>query len=134
MIRRPPRSTRTDTLFPYTTLFRSDGVGGDALGEALLEGLEAGEDHGGIGRPGEGGAREAGEGDRIAHARRRLYDLRGLARHRVGAAERAALRKRDDVDGVAMVPRRATAPRRHTTHTRRASHQAGRENQKPTPR
>src|SRR3546814_387829 len=27
MIRRPPRSTRTDTLFPYTTLFRSDVVG-----------------------------------------------------------------------------------------------------------
>src|SRR3546814_17267277 len=31
MIRRPPRSTRTDTLFPYTTLFRSphacDGAG-----------------------------------------------------------------------------------------------------------
>src|SRR3546814_14494877 len=26
MIRRPPRSTRTDTLFPYTTLFRSTGV------------------------------------------------------------------------------------------------------------
>src|SRR3546814_8368093 len=29
MIRRPPRSTRTDTLFPYTTLFRSDFVGVD---------------------------------------------------------------------------------------------------------
>src|SRR3546814_3396571 len=27
MIRRPPRSTRTDTLFPYTTLFRSGGLG-----------------------------------------------------------------------------------------------------------
>src|SRR3546814_16851474 len=27
MIRRPPRSTRTDTLFPYTTLFRSISVG-----------------------------------------------------------------------------------------------------------
>src|SRR3546814_14302868 len=26
MIRRPPRSTRTYTLFPYTTLFRSEGV------------------------------------------------------------------------------------------------------------
>src|SRR3546814_3387452 len=26
MIRRPPRSTRTDTLFPYTTLFRSRAV------------------------------------------------------------------------------------------------------------
>src|SRR3546814_5272698 len=37
MIRRPPRSTRTDTLFPYTTLFRSLGaddqqvVGGDRI-------------------------------------------------------------------------------------------------------
>src|SRR3546814_19275672 len=29
MIRRPPRSTRTDTLFPYTTLFRSQ-AGGEA--------------------------------------------------------------------------------------------------------
>src|SRR3546814_20030153 len=27
MLRRPPRSTRTDTLFPDTTLFRSDGKG-----------------------------------------------------------------------------------------------------------
>src|SRR3546814_1027899 len=33
MIRRPPRSTRTDTLFPYTTLFRSDALesGGSTL-------------------------------------------------------------------------------------------------------
>src|SRR3546814_18013569 len=30
MIRRPPRSTRTDTLFPYTTLFRSDNSGQSA--------------------------------------------------------------------------------------------------------
>src|SRR3546814_5258666 len=30
MIRRPPRSTRTDTLFPYTTLFRSLVGAGDA--------------------------------------------------------------------------------------------------------
>src|SRR3546814_5907755 len=29
MIRRPPRSTRTDTLFPYTTLFRSVRSGDD---------------------------------------------------------------------------------------------------------
>src|SRR3546814_3655424 len=32
MIRRPPRSTRTDTLFPYTTLFRSRRGGGRAEG------------------------------------------------------------------------------------------------------
>src|SRR3546814_4612917 len=30
MIRRPPRSTRTDTLFPYTTLFRSGRILADA--------------------------------------------------------------------------------------------------------
>src|SRR3546814_4353696 len=32
MVRRPPRSTRTDTLFPYTTLFRSYGDGALAWG------------------------------------------------------------------------------------------------------
>src|SRR3546814_13858642 len=33
MIRRPPRSTRTDTLFPYTTLFRSDDLAGGVKAE-----------------------------------------------------------------------------------------------------
>src|SRR3546814_11901503 len=54
MIRRPPRSTRTDTLFPYTTLFRSsrsaagksgtpDQVRGDeGLGEPGKEALDRG--------------------------------------------------------------------------------------------
>src|SRR3546814_10158917 len=37
MIRRPPRSTRTDTLFPYTTLFRS--IGNDAFQEADTTGI-----------------------------------------------------------------------------------------------
>src|SRR3546814_19031461 len=45
MIRRPPRSTRTDTLFPYTTLFRSPQPVGDAaelfLDHRLLEHGEA---------------------------------------------------------------------------------------------
>src|SRR3546814_1237410 len=44
MIRRPPRSTRTDTLFPYTTLFRSDGVDGGGLGgEGARDGQRAGD-------------------------------------------------------------------------------------------
>src|SRR3546814_609945 len=47
MIRRPPRSTRTDTLFPYTTLFRSKGARlnleralrvGDELGGHIVTG------------------------------------------------------------------------------------------------
>src|SRR3546814_2419373 len=38
MIRRPPRSTRTDTLFPYTTLFRSPAPGmDDATREAICD-------------------------------------------------------------------------------------------------
>src|SRR3546814_10062184 len=53
MIRRPPRSTRTDTLFPYTTLFRSVGIEtpellahapvqvlGQGLGQAVGQRLE----------------------------------------------------------------------------------------------
>src|SRR3546814_5352466 len=46
MIRRPPRSTRTDTLFPYTTLFRSLFRGARARGgrNSLL--LNAGDDAG----------------------------------------------------------------------------------------
>src|SRR3546814_12388935 len=36
MIRRPPRSTRTDTLFPYTTLFRSEGLSVDWILETHL--------------------------------------------------------------------------------------------------
>src|SRR3546814_17491056 len=42
MIRRPPRSTRTDTLFPYTTLFRSaDGcIAFPSARRPLLRGLQ----------------------------------------------------------------------------------------------
>src|SRR3546814_6320761 len=40
MIRRPPRSTRTDTLFPYTTLFRSRAAGpGETLAPEDAEAL-----------------------------------------------------------------------------------------------
>src|SRR3546814_6474451 len=58
MIRRPPRSTRTDTLFPYTTLFRSRNVqnllhhvdlAADAVDERQDE-VEAGPQHHGEAR------------------------------------------------------------------------------------
>src|SRR3546814_5793658 len=46
MIRRPPRSTRTDTLFPYTTLFRSKCLGdrtpSGGVGAALVLALSGG--------------------------------------------------------------------------------------------
>src|SRR3546814_19115936 len=54
MIRRPPISTRTDTLFPYTTLFRSSrvrtsaahriGLGGSFLGRGVRHQLRDGPD------------------------------------------------------------------------------------------
>src|SRR3546814_16861493 len=37
MIRRPPRSTRTDTLFPYTTLFRSIQAGANASDAVTID-------------------------------------------------------------------------------------------------
>src|SRR3546814_1351803 len=60
MIRRPPRSTRTDTLFPYTTLFRS----GDRRAQAEAEEAERGlaEDH--------GRDRQGRRGDQVAHEAR----------------------------------------------------------------
>src|SRR3546814_18819164 len=55
-IRRPPRSTRTDTLFPYTTLFRSDAcidaifldraeVGDGAVAVDVIGGDKRSEEH-----------------------------------------------------------------------------------------
>src|SRR3546814_11376254 len=52
MIRRPPRSTRTDTLFPYTTLFRSKRFVGFAQAfRVALAGVLTGE----LGKRGAGG-------------------------------------------------------------------------------
>src|SRR3546814_16081772 len=86
MLRRPPISTRTDTLFPYTTLFRSAGSGqagqqhhaGDLVGDR--EGDEAGVADLGIARR-EDGRRDRQRGAlahhcRVAcHLRRVLYPV-----------------------------------------------------------
>src|SRR3546814_8966677 len=65
MIRRPPRSTRTDTLFPYTTLFRSCAVArvGARPGAASLRGCAR---HGGHACRGEGRLRRDRAGPRAA--------------------------------------------------------------------
>src|SRR3546814_2606878 len=50
MILRPPRSTRSDTLFPYTTLFRSSRLRGRAAARgryAAARGLRSGDAYGG---------------------------------------------------------------------------------------
>src|SRR3546814_1114607 len=62
MIRRPPRSTRTDTLFPYTTLFRSGRVGRGRREDR--EGLDR------EGRSCRDHEREGGRGHRVGLQRR----------------------------------------------------------------
>src|SRR3546814_4118854 len=88
MIRRPPRSTRTDTLFPYTTLFRS------RTSKVSLHGEErrAGDDPRRARAP-FGGARRtaAPRGVRVGHGRLAQHVGRGLTR-RSGASDSGRLR------------------------------------------
>src|SRR3546814_19896523 len=66
MIRRPPRSTRTDTLFPYTSLFRSQEQGEDGIGAVIDDRrLDRPDRRGEVGRT--EGLRE-GEGEGVEHA------------------------------------------------------------------
>src|SRR3546814_18303247 len=64
MIRRPPRSTRTDTLFPYTTLFRSPGCPSPALARQIRAGR---------------GADAAGPAPGSGHGVERLLEPAGVA-------------------------------------------------------
>src|SRR3546814_5240060 len=73
MIRRPPRSTRTDTLFPYTTLFRSashplEGAVLDRAQQLFLHGL-------------------AGRGDLVEEQAAAIGDLEAPAAPLHGAGE-----------------------------------------------
>src|SRR3546814_4699785 len=80
MIRRPPRSTRTDTLFPYTTLFRSgsdhehDGVVADAGRALQVTGRGLGEELGEVRRE----AQEHRLAVGVAEADVVLHQLRAL--------------------------------------------------------
>src|SRR3546814_6872305 len=67
MIRRPPRSTRTDTLFPYTTLFRS---------------RQSGE-----GQPSDRGRRFHSQAQAVRRLRRALHHLRAGAASRTYGGE-----------------------------------------------
>src|SRR3546814_19587929 len=101
MIRRPPRSTRTDTLFPYTTLFRSQRIPAGRLARHCGHGA-------GIGRPNHrAGGRAAGtmvpeQRDRpdVDRLRRRLHPavrraiFRDKAGHPAETAARPAIRRR----------------------------------------
>src|SRR3546814_2973427 len=82
MIRRPPRSTRTDTLFPYTTLFRSPPDKGEdaAIGGALRRSHLVG--HPAV-HP-----RPTVDDDRSGGRGRRLHTVRRCGRRKGGDARR----------------------------------------------
>src|SRR3546814_17743886 len=119
MIRRPPRSTRTDTLFPYTTLVRSAHLGGEvhALQTRPLRGhgpaglqvqRAVGEVHDGrVRRPevahpaGEGAGVDAAETDEVVRSQPGVEVLRVAPARRLGdvvAPHDAARRRGDRLD------------------------------------
>src|SRR3546814_2681096 len=98
MIRRPPRSTRTDTLFPYTTRFRSrrEGHGEDAVGHG--NGLGVGERDVGYRIGAEG---DAGDADAAAQGVARgegALGWRGELRQGLPEAVAAQEERQDDAE------------------------------------
>src|SRR3546814_19570832 len=117
MIRRPPRTTRTDTLFPYTTLFRSVDaaafLGARAVREDRLRQRRRADAARGRGRT------------HHAVSDRALYDPdgsgcgRALAAGADGAGLRRGLDRRDRVIRVARRAGRASADRRRRYYAAR---------------
>src|SRR3546814_17058575 len=106
MLRRPPRATRTDTLFPYTTLFRS---GADVDHATDLE--AAGHVDDDVGAEAVGGDEVVGTGDRsvdVALGREVHHRVAGLhrrlARRRIAAV---ALNEREARIVIRSAQRRA---------------------------
>src|SRR3546814_2645298 len=80
MIRRPPRSTRTDTLFPYTTLFRSDRAGNRAGTGGGPVGAGAGRAGKGDGPVGAGAGRAGKGGGPVGRSEEHTSELQSLMR------------------------------------------------------
>src|SRR3546814_20061243 len=105
MRRRPPRSTRTDTLFPYTTLFRSRGVA-RVLGQGDEHAAELSDrsQRSGTRVPARmgGGVRARDRGAGVLHAAAGVARLRG-AGHARGAEFLRFGTARNDADRKSVV-------------------------------
>src|SRR3546814_3089615 len=80
MIRRPPRSTRTDTLFPYTTLFRSPRRARPRPDEGSRKGQRHGAFPGGRDRRPGRDHRDRGRGRRTRRSEEHTSELQSLMR------------------------------------------------------
>src|SRR3546814_5544716 len=89
MIRRPPRSTRTDTRFPYTTLFRSGGqcaaVGSEArdIGDEIACRLDLADAEGSGERDADVAARSEEHTSELQSLMRILYAVSSLTKKKV---------------------------------------------------
>src|SRR3546814_10697999 len=83
MIRRPPRSTRTDTLFPYTTLFRSEAA--SRRSRAAVAGIDDRDRDIGI----FAACLRCKEGFHVARIERQAVDVRELLERFRGGVRRA---------------------------------------------
>src|SRR3546814_15752645 len=103
MIRPPPRSTRTDTLVPYTTLFRSNGIARGIVGAlvGIGHGIEAPALLAGVGVIGGDIAAHPEFGAAVADQHHVLDDARG-AGDCVGLALVEGLRRPDLLAGLAV--------------------------------
>src|SRR3546814_3177727 len=117
MIRRPPRSTRTDTLFPYTTLFRSRAGGAEGGAGALAAGDlravvpgQAAPRTAAVPAQGHEATREIGAGGRAAGTPGRLAAAH--ERQRPAGAQRAVEARRRPAARPAGAARRAGRSRR----------------------
>src|SRR3546814_9541598 len=109
MIRRPPRSTRTDTLFPYTTLFRSAAAsGGGSTIRTSFASLRYG--FGGRAAPSLD-LRERETGRHPARLDDRLVDVREHPLHRFIIERLAGHGRGESILFVNLVERRGIAPR-----------------------
>src|SRR3546814_11541142 len=113
MRRRPPRSTRTDTLFPYTTLFRSLGVDEEAEARDEVDGATQG-NAAGAGRRALGADRRAVVADRIGYGAERRCLLTRRVRTHARCGRRETVRVRTGPDRrAAHAPARRASVHRH---------------------
>src|SRR3546814_9174331 len=123
MIRRPPRSTRTDTLFPYTTLFRSlarrhDLV--DRVEEFFLRRILAGDELQIVDQQQIGGAQPGLERKGIARAQRlHEFEHEAFGRHARSEEHTSELQSLMRISyAVFCLKKKTTKTKRHTTESK----------------
>src|SRR3546814_19457295 len=122
MILRPPRSTRTDTLFPYTTLFRSgsSAITGHDCGKAELIGEVDAERRGKAGKAAEGHTIEQHEPPGIC-----IFERMQIGAQRLGSGLVGRILCKDHVNNEHARERYAGEPQNCRTEESRVGKESG---------